>query len=109
MLIEIMEKMYQEPKRVEGTREVGVMPNVNERENSTFIRIIPEKFKSDLEALEGHIGQQLQTGLCINVTLSKLLSIVPRDRKRVDSYNALKSYLIDELGVQLNIKSKKSK
>ncbi len=108
MLIELMNHLYQDPLSIAGTREVSAKPDVTERRESTMIkRIVLEKFKADIEALERYVGQKLQSGLCINVTLTELLGILPRERKRVDAYNALKNYLSLELGVELNIKSRK--
>ena len=52
-------------------------------------------------------GQPLESGQEINVTLQKLLRIVPRNRPRKDSYKHLQRVLKDEMGVILTIKSRK--
>ena len=41
--------------------------------------------------------------------LSELLDIVPRERRRVDAYNALVQFMKDELGVELIISSSRKK
>lgn len=68
----------------------------------------PSKYQSDLDALEHEFGS-LQTGLCITTDLQKLLGICPRERKRIDAYRGLISYLEKEKGVSLIIKSRKTK
>ena len=55
------------------------------------------------------MGDALKTGFCIILTLQEALSIMPRDRKRVDSYAGLISYLKREQGITLTIKSQKIK
>ncbi len=65
-----------------------------------------DKYKEDVEALTRHFGGiQSKTGLCI--TLQEILSICPRERKRSDAYNGLVSYLLEQYGVKLVIKSRK--
>ena len=70
---------------------------------------MPDKFKEDIDTLETYIGRRLETGLCIKVDLSELLSVIPRARKRTDAYKTLVQYLKEELGITLIISSKKQK
>lgn len=70
--------------------------------------IVPEKFRSDIGNLKGY-GLQLEPGISIEVALSEMLTICPRERRRVDSYKALVSYLRDEFNITLIIKSQKRK
>lgn len=72
-------------------------------------RPIPEKYKKDVASLRSKYGDDLKTGFCIILTLQEALSIMPRDRKRVDSYAGLISYLKREQGITLTIKSQKTK
>lgn len=51
----------------------------------------------------------LAEGGKIEVSLQDLLSIIPRRRPRVDAYNGLVSYVKNRYGVELIIKSRKSK
>ena len=70
---------------------------------------VPEKYQRDIEALRQKYGDAFKTGFCINLTLQEALSVMPRDRKRVDSYAGLISYLKKEQGITLTIKSQKTK
>lgn len=90
-----------------GSRQGSVSPDVIERKAN--IVIVPEKFKTDIEALERYIGHPLETGLCIKVDLAELLTVIPRERKRADAYNTLVQFLKNEYGIELIINSKKKK
>ena len=68
--------------------------------------IIPEKFKDDIERLTEY-GVELRSGLCIEIELSELLEVLPRERRRKDAYDKLVKFLADEMNVQLTIKSRK--
>lgn len=78
-----------------------------EKENTTVI--IPEKFKDDVERLCNYCGVELKSGLCIEIELSELLEILPRERRRKDSYDKLVKFLVDEMNIELTIKSRRSK
>lgn len=88
-------------------RQDSVSPDVIVNKANTII--VPDKFRKDIEALEEYTGRKLESGLCIRVGLSELLTIIPRERKRTDSYNTLVQYLKDEFGIDLIINSKKRK
>ena len=68
--------------------------------------IIPEKFKDDIQKLQKYCGVELRSGLCIEIELSELLEILPRERRRKDAYDKLVKFLADEMNIKLNIKSK---
>lgn len=70
---------------------------------------IPKKYQEDIESLKGIYQGDFKTGLCINLTLQNALKILPRERKRVDAYRGLVSFLKEKMGIELNIKSQKSK
>ena len=64
----------------------------------------------DIAALEEKYGElSTQTGLSVTLTLKEALVLMPRNRKRVDAYDGLKSFLKQEYGIELTIKSQKSK
>lgn len=84
-----------------------VSPDVTAKKGNTVI--VPDKFKEDIKALETYIGRKLESGLCIKVDLSELLTVIPRDRKRTDAYNTLVKFLKDEFGIDLIINSKKQR
>ena len=54
-------------------------------------------------------GENFKTGLCINITLQEALMIIPKVRARVDAFRGLISFLKAKMGIELNIKSQKSK
>ncbi len=87
--------------RILGAEKVSVS---NRLENA-----IPEKYRKDVALLQSKYGDAFKTGFCIILTLQEALSIMPRDRKRVDSYAGLISYLKREQGITLTIKSQKTK
>ncbi len=56
-------------------------------EEKEHIVIIPEKFKDDIQKLQDYCGVELRSGLCIEIELSELLEILPRERRRKDAYD----------------------
>ena len=69
------------------------------------VSITPEKFKDDVEALAGYIGEEhFISGLSIEVTLGELLAVIPRKRRRCEAYNSLVKYLSEERNILLTIK-----
>ena len=95
------------PSRLDNIAEPGVI--VRKDSNKTFPKPIPEKFKKDVEALLSKYGDAFETGLCITITLQEALSIMPRERRRIDSYRGLLSFLKSKLGIILSITSQKTK
>ncbi|MCG0156448.1 hypothetical protein [Phocaeicola vulgatus] len=99
--------------RILGAEKVSVSNRLeNNAEPSVIVtkdsnRPIPEKYKKDVASLRSKYRDDLKTGFCI--ILQEALSIMPRDRKRVDSYAGLISYLKREQGITLTIKSQKTK
>lgn len=82
-------------------------PDVTEKAVSS--EPIPEKYQRDIEALRQKYGDAFKTGLCINLTLQEALSIMHRERRRIDSYSGLVSYLKKEWNITLTITSQKTK
>ena len=101
--------------RILGAEKVSVSNRLeNDAEPSVIVtkdsnRPIPEKYRKDVALLQSKYGDAFKTGFCIILTLLEALSIMPRDRKRVDSYAGLISYLKREQGITLTIKSQKTK
>lgn len=78
-------------------------------DKQTTTHIVPEKFREDVAALTKYIGEErFQKGLSIEVSLSEILDIAPRTRRRKDAYDSLAKYLKSELDITLTIKSQKS-
>ena len=103
--------------RILGAEKVSVSnrlendaePSVIIKKDSSQKQPIPEKYRKDMALLQSKYGDAFKTGFCINLTLQEALSLMPRDRKRVDSYAGLISYLKKEQGIKLTIKSQKTK
>ena len=85
-------------------RSDNALPNVIDEKESKVI--IPEKFKDDIQRLISYCGVELRSGLCIEIELSELLEVLPRVRRRKDSYDKLVKFLADEMNIKLNIKSR---
>ena len=69
----------------------------------------PEKYRKDIEALQEKYGDSFSTGFCIEIPLKELLKLCPRERHRKDAYHGLVSYLKNNFGITLTIKSQKTK
>ncbi len=64
--------------------------------------------EQDVMSLKQYIGETgFKSGLCIEITLKELLSVIPKKRRRTDAYAALVRYLKDECDITLTIKSNK--
>ena len=92
---------------VSNRLENDAVPSVIVKKDST--KPIPEKYQRDIEALRQKYGDAFKTGLCINLTLQEALSIMHRERRRIDSYSGLVSYLKKEWNITLTITSQKTK
>lgn len=66
------------------------------------------RFQHDITALKD-AGYSLTPNTEISLSLKEALILLPRDRKRVDSYKSLANYLLKEYGVKLSINSQKTK
>lgn len=94
-----------------SNRQVYTTPDVIEK-SSISSKSIPSKYKKDTEALKEKYGKELfsSTGLCIiSMTLQEALSIMPRERRRIDAYRGLVSYLEKNWKIELKITSQKTK
>ena len=107
MFIDFISRILGAEKVSVSNRLENAVPSVIVTKDSN--RPIPEKYKKDVASLRSKYGDALKTGFCIILTLQEALSIMPRDRKRVDSYAGLISYLKREQGITLTIKSQKTK
>ena len=76
-------------------------PDVTEKAVSS--EPVPEKYQRDIEALRQKYGD------AFNLTLQEALSIMPRERRRIDAYSGLVSYLKKDWNITLTITSQKTK
>ena len=100
--------------RILGAEKVSVSNRLENAEPSVIVtkdsnRPIPEKYKKDVASLRSKYGDDLKTGFCIILTLQEALSIMPRERRRIDAYRDLQSYLKKDWDITLTIKSQKTK
>ena len=102
MLIKNLYNLFCGSESQDG-RSVCASDVIEEKEH---IVIIPEKFKDDIQKLQDYCGVELRSGLCIEIELSELLEILPRERRRKDSYEKLVKFLTEEMNIKLNIKSR---
>ena len=104
MLIRNLQSLFDGLEPPTGRLESGQPDVIAKKEDTTVI--IPEKFKDDIERLESYCGVELKSGFCIELELSELLEVVPRARRRKDSYDKLAKFLADEMNIKLIIKSR---
>ena len=102
MLIKTLYNLFCGSESQDGRSDCA--PDVIEEKESKVI--IPEKFKDDIERLESYCGVELKSGFCIEIELSELLEILPRERRRKDAYDKLVKFLADEMNIKLMIKSR---
>ena len=107
MIIEILSNTLNDSEIGLSSRQ-SVDPDVIANVNKKRTVVIPDKFKSDIAALERYAGSSFHSGVCIAVSLWELLEICPRERKRADAYITLIRFLREEMGVTLNIKTQKT-
>ena len=67
----------------------------------------PSKYDNDIRALEEKYGNL--DGKEITIDLQTLLQLVPRERRRIDAYRGLLSYLEDKRNCKITITSRKTK
>ena len=67
-----------------------------------------DPYADDIRRLEAALGHPLEKGACINFKLQDILHIIPKKRRRVDSYRGLVGRL-NKMGVKLTINSQKSR
>ena len=79
----------------------AVEPDVNKPKDSTT----EDKYQHEIEVLKQKYGEL--EGLTIDITLRKMLDLIPRERRRSDAYKGLKSALKSRYHCQLNIVSGK--
>lgn len=95
-------------RRSVSNRLENAVPSVSVKKDSN--EPIPEKYRKDITGLEKKYGSLSSLiGLSISLTLKEALEIMPRERRRVDAYEGLKNYLKRIYGIELTIKSQKTK
>lgn len=95
----------------EGVGPWGGSDSASHEENCLVRKvIIPDKFKSEVKALCEYAGIETMTpGMHIKMSLQEALTIIPKKRRRTESYKPLISFLNDEMGITLELTTLKSK
>lgn len=106
MFTQIMNRILGTERGLGLNRQVNTTPDVIEESS---IPKIPKKYREDIAKLQEHYGDSFKTGLCIKINLQELLELCPRERKRIDAYRGLVSYLEKNWGIELKIISQKTK
>ena len=105
MFINFINRILGYERGLSSNRQVNTTPDVIVEKSS----IIPRKYKEDIKALQSKYGDTFKTGLCIRITLKEMLELCPRERRRIDAYRGLVSYLEKNWGIELKITSQKTK
>ena len=106
MLIRNLQSLFDGLEPPTGRLE-SVLPDVIAKKVDATV-IIPEKFKDDVKRLCNYCGVELKSGLCIEIELSELLEILPRERRRKDAYDKLVKFLAEDMKITLTIKSRRN-
>ena len=108
MIIKALYNPFCDSESQKGRLDSSIPPSeIVEKENTAVI--IPKKFKDDVERPCNYCGVELRSRLCIEIELSELLEVLPRERRRKDAYDKLVKFLADEMNIKLTIKSRRSK
>lgn len=105
MLKEYIKRILGSERGLDSNRQDSTTPDVIDKKSS----IITKKYKDDIEALQSKYGDAFKTGLCIRISLKEILELCPRERRRIDAYRGLASYLKKSWGIELKITSQKTK
>ncbi len=105
MLKEYIKRILGSERGLNSNRQVYATPDVIDKKSS----IITKKYKDDIEALQSKYRDAFKTGLCIRISLKEILELCPRERRRIDAYRGLASYLEKNWGIELKITSQKTK
>ena len=106
MIVEILNSLFGRTVKPVKREANNITPL--DKPKSDKKKAIPgDKFKDDIEAIK--VFYELKEGSVINICLQDLLAIAPRNRRRIESYQGLRSYLLENYRVTLNINSRKTK
>lgn len=85
MIIRNLYSLFCGSELQKGRLDSSIPPSeIVEKENTAVI--IPRQFKDDVERLCNYCGVELKSRLCIEIELSELLEILPRERRRKEAY-----------------------
>lgn len=105
MIIRILQNLFS--KTVGSKQQEATITPPAETAKESEEPTAEEKLACDIQILQKHYGTL--EGLRIEITLQKLLTILPRIRRRADAYKGLISKLKRENNCNLIIHSRKNK
>ena len=79
MLIKTLYNLFCGSESQDGRSDNALPDVIEEKEHKV---IIPGKFKDDIQRLISYCGVELRSGLCIEIELSELLEILPREYRK---------------------------
>lgn len=105
MIIRILQNLF---SKTVGSKqqEATITPPAETAKESDSEPTADDKLASDIKILQTRYGNL--EGLTIEITLQKLLTIVPRMRQRADAYKGLVSRLKEDFNCNLIIHSRKN-
>jgi len=116
-MIQLLQAMFSSMAQTWHGPTVDVRAAIHEVQEGKSINSAPsarddgqpeDPYADDIHRLEAALGHPLEKGACINFKLQDLLHIIPKKRRRVDSYRGLVGRL-NKMGVKLTITSNKTK
>ena len=114
-MIQLLQAMFSSMAQTWHGSTVDVRAAIPEAQKEKSVNSAPsvkgdDPYADDIHRLEDALneGHPLDNGRCIEITLQDLLQIIPKRRRRVDSYRGLVSRL-NKMGVTLTITSNKTK
>ena len=100
--------MFRNLLRIVTGERSAVIPHEQPATEAEEQKAVKSKFIHDFNALKD-AGYKIEEGNEIVMDLKTALTIMPRDRKRVDAYKSLTDYLNKEFGYRLVITSQKTR
>ena len=111
MMYNFLNALFGTNSRPDIGHEQQRVATVRDKSGQTALqKTVPIKgdYDSDVKALEDKYGA-LVPGDSITLSLTEMLEIAPRKRRRTDAYVGLISYMKAEKGITLNVMSRKAK
>ena len=114
-MIQLLQAMFSSMAETWHGPTVDVRAAIPEAQKEKSVNSAPpvkgdDPYADDIHRLEDALneGHPLDNGRCIEITLQDILHIIPKRRRRVDSYRGLVGKL-NKMGVKLTINSQKTK
>ena len=107
MIVEILNSLFGRTVKPLEREAKAITPLDKAKSDKKRVVSGDNKYKKDNEALK--VFYSLEEGTAININLQELLTIAPRNRPRIEAYQGLRGYLLENYRVNLNINSRKTR